>query len=279
MRSCRSTSITGLVKPSLKTSPSALPCTEHQGLTGPARKTLSQNGNSQPQELLLGPLDRQNSHLAQLSSLQLPQSCRVGPRDATERIPSSGKEELSDSLLVGQRGSVLSLLGFSLQEQEEMMPILNSPMDIAEVNAPPESVEQNCLSNRTAFWGREVECMKVHFILLAINCINKAALRMFLYATLFSYKIEGLLKLCRNSIVNRKFWQVTPTPWNIDRDLQLCSSQEQERLQVFHKRQGQSSRTETSCSSDPTCPLSFPGAKGIPLLSESTGDALGGLVI
>lgn len=52
----------------------------------------------------------------------------------------------------------------------------------------------------------------------------------------------------------------------MDRDLQLCSSEEQDRLQVFHKRQGQSSRTETSSSSDPACPLwgeelSFPGAR------------------
>lgn len=92
-----------------------------------------------------------------------------------------------------------------------MMPILNSPMDFAEVNAPPESVEQNCLSNKTAFWGREVECIKVHFILLTINCINKAALRIFLYATLFSYKIEGFLKLCRNSIVNRKSGNLYPS--------------------------------------------------------------------
>lgn len=46
-------SSTGLVKPSLRTSPSALPCTEHQGLTGPSRKTLSQSGYSQSQELLL----------------------------------------------------------------------------------------------------------------------------------------------------------------------------------------------------------------------------------
>lgn len=92
-----------------------------------------------------------------------------------------------------------------------MMPILNSPMDFAEVNAPPESVEQNCLSNKTGFWGREEECIKVHFILLTINCINKPALRMFLYATLFSYKIEGFLTLCRNSIVNRKSGKFYPS--------------------------------------------------------------------
>lgn len=56
-----------------------------------------------------------------------------------------------------------------------------------------------------------LECIKVHFILLTINCINRAALRMFLYATLFSYKIEGLLKLCRNSIVNRKSGKFYPS--------------------------------------------------------------------
>lgn len=70
-----------------------------------------------------------------------------------------------------------------------MMPILNSSMDFAEVNVPLEIVEQSCLSNKTVFWGREVECIKVHYILLTINCINKTPLRMFLYATLFSYKI------------------------------------------------------------------------------------------
>lgn len=43
----------------------------------------------------------------------------MGPRDATERIPSSGKEELSDSLLVAQRGSVLSLLGFLCRSRRD----------------------------------------------------------------------------------------------------------------------------------------------------------------
>lgn len=85
-----------------------------------------------------------------------------------------------------------------------MMPVLKSPMDFA------ESVGQKCVSNKTGIWGREVQCIKVHFILLTINCINKPALRMFLYATLFSYKIEGFLKLCRNSIVNRKPGKLHP---------------------------------------------------------------------
>ena len=35
-----------------------------------------------------------------------------------------------------------------------MMPILNSSMDFAEVNVPPEIVEQNCLSDKTVFWGK-----------------------------------------------------------------------------------------------------------------------------
>lgn len=34
---------------------------------------------------------------------------------------------------------------------------------------------------------------------------------MFLYATLFSYKIQGFLKLCRNSIVNTKSGKLYPS--------------------------------------------------------------------
>lgn len=35
-----------------------------------------------------------------------------------------------------------------------MMPILNSSMDFAEVNVPLEIGEQNCLSDKTVFWGK-----------------------------------------------------------------------------------------------------------------------------
>lgn len=70
---------------------------------------------------------------------------------------------LKESLLVGKRSSVIP---FWWDREAQCwaclvffagaggtMPILNSPMDFAEVNAPPESVEQNCLSNKTAFWS------------------------------------------------------------------------------------------------------------------------------
>lgn len=75
----------------------------------------------------------------------------------------------------------------------------------------PPRVWNKTVSNKTGFWGREVEGIKLHFILLTINCINKPALRMFLCATLFSYKIRGFLKLCRNSTVNRKSGKLYPS--------------------------------------------------------------------
>ena len=56
-----------------------------------------------------------------------------------------------------------------------------------------------------------MECIKVHYIPLTINCINKPPLRMFLYATLFSYKIQGFLKLCSNSIVNIQSGNLDPS--------------------------------------------------------------------
>lgn len=83
--------------------------------------------------------------------------------------------------------------------------------DFTEANVPLEMVEQNCQANKTVSWGREAECTKVHYILLTINCINKTPLRMFSYATLFSYKIQGFLKLCRNSIVNTKSGKSYPS--------------------------------------------------------------------
>lgn len=103
-----------------------------------------------------------------LGSLTLPLCCGAVPRDATERIPSSGKERFS-----------VVLVRFFFAGEGAMMPTFNSSMDTAEVNVPLETVAQNCLSDKTVFWDREVEDIKVHYILLTINCINKIPLRMF----------------------------------------------------------------------------------------------------
>lgn len=75
-----------------------------------------------------------------VAAFKLPLCCRPVPRDATERIPSSGKERLS-----------VGFAGFCFAGEGMMMPILNSSMDFAEVNVPLETGKQNCLSNKTGF--------------------------------------------------------------------------------------------------------------------------------
>jgi len=75
-----------------------------------------------------------------VAALESPLCRGTVPRDATERIPSSGKERLS-----------VELAWFFLAGEGVMMPILNSSMDFAEVNVPLEIVGQNCLSDKTGF--------------------------------------------------------------------------------------------------------------------------------